>query len=562
MENKYYFDEINKTVWLSFDFDKNIVEDIKKCGFGTRWNSDVKMWAVPISDFSRNKVKHVIRQYGFKRSYFEKEEDIKVSYKRNKEDLKELRKLCDSKDFLYKPFDYQLDCLGYCLDKGNVINGDDVGLGKTLESITYAEAANSFPCLIITPSAVKPQWQKEYLKITKNRRSVSYIMSKETKTHRNDWSADVVVINYDIVSERGSKTPKVKFKQLLDIDWKMVIFDEAHYLKNAKSARSKICKKIAHKNKGTIIQALTGTASTAKPIDLWNLLVIIGKEKSIANSWESFVRKYCNAYKIGHRWVLTGASNIIELNKKLRDNCYIQRSKREVRDDMPDVIRQVVNMEITNKSKIDKASEDIVNFILETKGEEASEKAQNAEHLVALNTLKKLSIEGKIKAIDNYLKDIKELNKKTVIFGISREPLKKLSDKFKSPIIQGGTSSVKKAEIVSNWIEGDDLFLFANMESCGTGVDGLQKVCSNMIILEIPDLPKDLTQVIGRLDRTGQTESVTVTFALSDETIDKTMFENIVNKEFVAEAINTGLDVKRNGKGLNDLMKNFINSKK
>ena len=84
---------------------------------------------------------------------------------------------------------------------------------------------------------------------------------------------------------------------------------------------------------------------------------------------------------------------------------------------MPDVIRQVVNMEITNKSKIDKASEDIVNFILETKGEEASEKAQNAEHLVALNTLKKLSIEGKIKAIDNYLKDIKELNKKTVIFG-------------------------------------------------------------------------------------------------------------------------------------------------
>ena len=83
-----------------------------------------------------------------------------------------------------------------------------------------------------------------------------------------------------------------------------------------------------------------------------------------------------------------------------------------------------------------------------------------------------------------------------------------------------------------------------------------------MIILEIPDLPKDLTQVIGRLDRTGQTESVTVTFALSDETIDKVMFENIVNKEFVAEAINTGLDVKRNGKGLNDLMKNFINSKK
>ena len=59
---------------------------------------------------------------------------------------------------------------------------------------------------------------------------------------------------------------------------------------------------------------------------------------------------------------------------------------------------------------------------METKGDEAAEKAQEAEHLVALGTLRKLSIEGKLKAIESYLRDWSQSNEKLVVFGLHREP--------------------------------------------------------------------------------------------------------------------------------------------
>ena len=96
------------------------------------------------------------------------------------------------------------------------------------------------------------------------------------------------------------------------------------------------------------------------------------------------------------------------------------------------------------------------------------------------------------------------------------------------------------------------------MESAGTGVDGLQLVCSNMLIIELPWRPSDLTQVIGRLDRSGQEEPVTVTFALSDDTIDSEMFEMLADKELVTEAVNKGIDIKRNGSGMRAVMKKIM----
>jgi len=96
------------------------------------------------------------------------------------------------------------------------------------------------------------------------------------------------------------------------------------------------------------------------------------------------------------------------------------------------------------------------------------------------------------------------------------------------------------------------------MQSMGTGVDGLQYVCSNMLILELPWRPSDLTQAIGRIDRSGQTVPVTITFILADETIDNDMWEMLAEKELVTEAVNKGIDVRRNKSGMKNVMKRIL----
>ena len=928
MKREYFVDSINKTVVFDFDFDKSIVDRIKNCSYNARWNSELEHWVVPIDSFSIPNIKSIVEKYDFKKIVKKSKKDVKVSYKKNDVDFAYLKGLCDSKDFAYTPRDYQLEALGFGLDKGNIINGDDVGLGKaevvtnkvftpkgrqeigtlkvgdyvigsngkstkvtgvfpqkekrktyritfndgfsalfsdehlfnvrtgnrkseeyktfsvnqmldkdgvykfksgvreyetstyykresgalrfgipivkpiqfenndilpidphtlgvilgdghihkfgytsitfyvddfeelskniegkkyttesksnsvdlntnifkkdlcdlglngklsfekfipdiykyssfenrlsiirglmdtdgtvgignksgnrkgvnisqfctsskqlcddfcevvqsmggivrvsekipkytyngkkrvgrkayiisvklpnflnpfslkrkanlftpaekyvparkikdisfegyfdcvcisvdaedslyvtehaivthnTFESIMYTEASNSFPCLVVVPASVKYNWKEKWLEITKGKRSVSVIEAKETKSHTNDWNSDVVVINYDIIGKKQGKGTTMRFEELEKTPWKMVIFDEAHFLKNKTSQRAKAAERITKTSDDIIVQLLTGTATMSKPVELWNLLRMIKVEKLISKDWYAFVRRYCGGYRGKFGWVTDGATNTLELNQRLRETCYIRREKRDVLNEMPSVTKQVIQMPITNKKAIESAKDDLFTFLTKTKGEESAEKAMEAQHLVALSLMRKLAIEGKSKAIEQYLKDWKESDKKLVVFGVHKELLEHLSEKFKCPLIAGGVSSKQKQEIVKNWQDSKQQFLFANIDSAGTGVDGLQKVCSNMLIVELPWRPSDLTQVIGRLDRSGQKEAVTVTFALSDETIDSEMFEMLADKELVTEAVNKGVDVKRNGSGMRSVLKKIIKKKK
>ena len=44
--------------------------------------------------------------------------------------------------------------------------GDEPGLGKTLQSIGIVDTANAYPCLVICPSSLKINWQREFEKFT------------------------------------------------------------------------------------------------------------------------------------------------------------------------------------------------------------------------------------------------------------------------------------------------------------------------------------------------------------------------------------------------------------
>jgi SNF2 family DNA or RNA helicase len=176
--------------------------------------------------------------------------------------------------------------------------------------------------------------------------------------------------------------------------------------------------------------------------------------------------------------------------------------------------------------------------------------------------LRRLSIEGKTKAIETYIKEWSQSDDKLLIFGLHREPLVYLSEKFKSPLIAGGVSSKQKQKMVNDWKTSDNQFMFANIESAGTGVDGLQEVCSNMIIVELPWRPSDLWQVIGRLDRSGQKMSPNIKYLLSEDTIDMQMWDMLQDKEEVITAVNKGIDIKKSESGMRAVMRKLRKKKK
>lgn len=460
---------------------------------------------------------------------------------------KDIELLIENLPLLKKPRSYQMDYLYYAVNHGNHINGSGVGCGKTKMAIFYAEMLDLFPCMVVCPASVKSGWLREWKETNPDRR-VSII---STSSPPEDFEADVIVINYDILGKRvtkenGKTSLEIRLDGMKKKSFSLVIADEIHFLKNRKSIRSKSFKKLIHKVPSVI--GLTGTLIMNRPAELLNILMLIERIKEIAPDDQYhhyFFERYCNMKETNFGMDISGASNIKELNRLLKECCYFQVSKRDALKELPPISENVVECEITNKRAYKKAKGDLLQFIEDKfKDEEKVEKAARAEFLVKLSTLKQLSLEGKEKFIKKWVEEWMEANEeeKLLVFASQSTILTKIAEEFKEGLlITGGTTTKKRDEILQKFFsQKESRVLFANIGCLGTGVDGLQKVCSNMAILELPPRPSDLVQVIGRLERSGQKNPVTIQYLLSPETIDQDLWEMLKGKKDVTDMLNKG----------------------
>jgi len=177
-------------------------------------------------------------------------------------------------------YPYQLEGLNWLIklhDHGlNGILADEMGLGKTLQTISllaYLRESRGMkgPHIIVVPKSVLGNWVKEFKKWcpsiravkmggTKDERKniVQKELPKDPKTGRHKF--DVLVTSYEgILKEKGS---------LGRIDWKYLIIDEAHRIKNENSSLSKVVRVMKTEHRVLI----TGTPLQNNLHELWALL--------------------------------------------------------------------------------------------------------------------------------------------------------------------------------------------------------------------------------------------------------------------------------------------------
>lgn len=83
------------------------------------------------------------------------------------------------------------------------INGDDMGTGKTVQSIVAIERAKATPCLVVCPAALKVNWEREIKKFTNLRPLILTDSVNATYgyhlTKMNLY--DVVICNYESLAK-------------------------------------------------------------------------------------------------------------------------------------------------------------------------------------------------------------------------------------------------------------------------------------------------------------------------------------------------------------------------
>lgn len=535
---RYYYKD-TKFFYIGFSYDPALVAAVKKFT-GAGYNPQNKEWYVPFSLVTLNPLMKWLKDNGF-------EEGMHYTPSKRVVDFVEPPELivpdtvsqaCRELNFKRVPRSYQCEGVAYMINHGNCINGDDCGLGKTAQTILTIELLGAFPALIISPASVKYNWKKEWGKWNPER-SVGVVERKKKKPDTSVWECDVVVINYDILGERNMEKPTAKFKELLKRLWVSCAIDEIHFLKNEKALRTKMAKKITKRIPN--VWGLTGTLTQKKPADLIQPFKIIRRFDDIFGDTLEFKFRYCNAKNTMFGFDYSGFSNLEELHELLRMGGYIRRNKRDVLTELPPLIEQTIEVPITNLKEYQRAENDLINY-LEKIDIERANNAVNAPHLVMVNTLKNLSIQGKLSFIKTYIKEWLEANEdeQLLIFGVHREPLQALAEDFKAPVIQGGVSSEQKQRIVNEFSQKKCRLLFANIKSAGTGTDGLQENCSNLVYIELPDNSTDLEQTNSRLERMGQKNSIIITYLLSPDTIDVEMRETVKDKSLITGVVNRG----------------------
>ncbi|KAK4421583.1 SWI/SNF-related matrix-associated actin-dependent regulator of chromatin subfamily A-like protein 1 [Sesamum alatum] len=429
---------------------------------------------------------------------------------------------------------FQRDGVRFVLQHGGrVLLADEMGLGKTLQAIAVTSCIReAWPVLILTPSSLRLQWAsmiQQWLDIApshilwsgSNRGGFNIVPSNTRRPINLDGVFNI--ISYDTV-------PKLQ-DMLLASDFKVVIADESHFLKNAQAKRTNASLPILQKAQYAIL--LSGTPALSRPIELFKQLQALYPE--VYKNVHEYGTRYCRGGIFG---VYQGASNHEELHNLMKATLMIRRLKKDVLSELPVKRRQQVFLELGQDEmrQINALFRELEVVKLKIKSCQSREEAESLK-FTEKNLINKIytdSAEVKIPAVLDYLGTIIEAGCKFLIFA-HHQPMIDSIHKFflKKKVgcirIDGSTPAASRQALVTEFQEKDSVKAAVLSIKAG-GVGLTLTAASTVIFAELSWTPGDIIQAEDRAHRIGQVSSVNIYYLLANDTVDDIIWDVIQSK--------------------------------
>lgn len=421
-----------------------------------------------------------------------------------------------------------------------VLCSDDMGLGKSLESLAFAikERSEHGKILICAPAFLKYNWDSEFTKFTEG------LIVKVVNGLKDIPSAlfsDVIIINYARLEMCA---------QLFALS-ETVISDESHYLKNEEANRTALFHEFIRMYRPKNLILLSGTPIKNRVYELFSLLKLLSycpddtngmKVTSKFKNWMEFAKYFSFESKIQFKQysprfnrqvtvkksVFKGLKNKEHLDILLRHK-HIGRKTEEVIV-LPEM--KEVPVYVQYKSKDTKLKQYWDMFCAsETSLEELKEDTKEV-----LASLKRKSALAKAPFTADIAKNCHlETGEQVVIFTDHIESAEIMAKKLKVPFIVGSTPIKKRHSIVQRFTNGDIPYFVATIGAASTG---LNLVNAPYMYFNDPSyVPADNAQAKKRVHRYGQTKDVLIRHVVGsviDEKITKSLQEKqeVINKIF------------------------------
>ncbi|KQX06571.1 MULTISPECIES: DEAD/DEAH box helicase [unclassified Leifsonia] len=439
---------------------------------------------------------------------------------------------------------------------------DEPGLGKTAQSVLAASVADAYPLLAVVPNVVKMNWAREVERWTPHRRATVIHGDGQTL----DAFADVVVVNYDVLDRHMAWLTTLGFKGM--------VVDEAHFIKNLQSQRSKnvlaLAQHIRQKAPGgeALLLALTGTPLINDVDDfraIWQFLGWIDGDKPAPKLMQKLEETgltpadfgfYADARAavidmgiVRRRKVDVAADlpakRIADLPVELDDDLgrSIRQAERELGYRLRDRFDALLRTRELTRGQLDDDQYDSFVRAVATAELEESKSAKNGENVFTM--VRKIG-QAKAALAADYAAQLARSVGKVVFFAKHIDVMDTAEDilakaDLKTVSLRGDQSALARQAAIDAFNNDPEVAVaVCSLTAAGVGVN--LQAASNVVLAELSWTAAEQTQAIDRVHRIGQDEPVTAWRIIAAHTIDSKIAELIDAKQGLAARALDGSD--------------------
>ena len=230
-----------------------------------------------------------------------------------------------------------------CNVRGGFI-ADEMGLGKTIMVIGVLLCNFLKRTLIVLPPVLIDQWNAQIYHTTGHKAIIYHGANKKHITEDQLNQAPIVITTYGAITLTKKQLKQKESTLLHKVEWSRVVFDEAHHLRNNKTARFYSAKKISAK----ICWLVSGTPVQNKKKDFYSLCSMIKLPAS-------FYTDYNNLRTLARAFILkrTKAQVGIEMPALIVDkNIVTWKNRKEM--ELSEEIHSALAFSRINSSTIEK----------------------------------------------------------------------------------------------------------------------------------------------------------------------------------------------------------------
>ncbi len=427
--------------------------------------------------------------------------------------------------------------LGACL-------ADDMGLGKTIQALTLIqkdwENGNRKPYLIICPTSLTGNWQKEAAKFTPDLPTLVHHgvnRNKGAAFKKDAEKYSIIISSYSLLHR--------DIEILKTIDWAGTILDEAQNIKNPKTKQARSARAI----KSEYRVALTGTPIENNVGDLWSIMEFLNQ--GFLGTQADFKKNFLLPIQ-ANRDV-----DVIDRLKKLSGPFILRRLKSDktIIKDLPGKMEMKVYCNLTKEQAA--LYQNLVNDV-ETALESTDGIQRKGLVLATLTKLKQIcnhpaqylsekknymDRSGKLARLTEMLEEIIEVDERALIFTqfveMGKIMQQHLQETFGREVIflHGGSPKKARDQMVERFQEdpnGPHIFVLS-LKAGGTGLNLTR--ANHVFHYDRWWNPAVEDQATDRVYRIGQTKNVQIHKFLCTGTLEERIDEMIDHKKGVADSI-------------------------